>query len=119
MHDYMQLLGDAVKKARLDHGLTQNDVADRIDIDVRTVLKIENHKGNPKLEILFPFIRELRIDPNNIFYPELQEDSLTLTQFQRFLSQCSEEEIRKLLPICETIISVLRTQSSVSLHNNL
>lgn len=47
MYDPMQILGKAVKQARLERGLTQNDVAERIDVDVRTVLKIENQKGNP------------------------------------------------------------------------
>ena len=119
MHDPMQLLGDAVKKSRLDRKLTQSDVAERIDIDVRTVLKIENHMGNPKMEILFPLIRELQINPNDVFYPELQEESMELKKFQFFLSQCTDEEISQLLPICEAVISVLRSQTSISLHNNL
>ena len=41
----MQILGKAVKQARLERGLTQSDVAERIDVDVRTVLKIEKQKG--------------------------------------------------------------------------
>ena len=50
MYDPMQLLGKAIKQARLERGLTQSDVAERIDVDVRTVLKIENQKGNPKMD---------------------------------------------------------------------
>ena len=119
MYDPMQILGKVVKQARLERGLTQNDVAERIDVDVRTVLKIESQKGNPKMEILFPLIRELQIDPKEVFYPELQQENVALSQFQRFLSQCTEEEIQNLLPICEAVISVLRTSSSTSLHNNL
>lgn len=82
-------------------------------IDTRTVLKIENHKGNPKMEILFPLIRELQIDPNMIFYPELQHNREYLSRFQHFLSQCSEEEIRMLIPICEVVLSVLRDNKSI------
>ena len=57
MQEFSQPLGDAVKKARGELGLTQNQVADQIDVDVRTVMNIENYKGNPKMEILFPLIR--------------------------------------------------------------
>lgn len=113
MSDYMQILGDIVRSARLERGLSQSDVADHIDVDTRTVLKIENHKGNPKMEILFPLIRELQIDPNMIFYPELQHNREYLSRFQHFLSQCSEEEIRMLLPICEVVLSVLRDNKSI------
>lgn len=50
-----------------------------IDIDARTVLNIENYKGNPKMEVLFPLIRALKIDPNLIFYPERQLSNSHLT----------------------------------------
>lgn len=49
MHEYSYPLGDAVKRARGRSGLTQSQVADLADIDVRTILNIENYKGNPKL----------------------------------------------------------------------
>ena len=62
MPDYSRSLGDAVKRARGDLGLTQQEVADAADIDVRTVLNIENYKGNPKLEVLYPLIRVLKLD---------------------------------------------------------
>ena len=57
MHDYSHPLGDAVKRARGRLDLTQSEVADLADIDVRTVLNIENYKGNPKMEVLYPLIR--------------------------------------------------------------
>ena len=46
------------------------------DIDVRTVMNIENHKANPKMEVLYPLIRALRIDARTIFNPELQRETL-------------------------------------------
>ena len=54
MQEFSQPLGDAVKKARGELGLTQNQVADQIDVDVRTVMNIENYKGNPKNGDLIP-----------------------------------------------------------------
>lgn len=46
MQDYARSLGDAVKRARGKLDLTQNEVADAAGIDSRTVLNIENYKGN-------------------------------------------------------------------------
>ena len=91
MHNHMQVLGEVVKAARLKLDLTQNEVAEQIDVDSRTVLNIENHKGNPKMEVLFPLIRVLRIDPATIFYPENQHESSILSEFKFMLVQCSEE----------------------------
>ena len=70
MPDYSRPLGDTVRKAREQMGMTQNQVAELLNIDVRTLLNIENYKGNPKMEILFPLICALNIDPRNIFNSE-------------------------------------------------
>ena len=57
MSEYSRSLGDAVKRAREKSGLTQNKVAEIVDIDSCTILNIENYKGNPKMEVLYPLIR--------------------------------------------------------------
>lgn len=112
MSDFTHPLGDTVKRAREKQELTQAQVADSIDIDMRTVLNIENYKGNPKMEILFPLIRVLRIDPNEIFYPERQHETSD-TKYLRFLIEnCSDQEIAALIPIVETILDVLRSNTT-------
>lgn len=54
MSEYAEILGDVVKAKRLELNLTQSEVAEKVDVDVRTILSIENHKGNPKWEVLYP-----------------------------------------------------------------
>lgn len=110
MLDYIHVLGEVVKASRKELGLSQSEVADRADIDVRTVLNIENYRGNPKMEVLFPLIRELKIDPRDIFYPEMSNQKSAISQFQLLLSQYHEDEIQMLLPICEAALSVLHAR---------
>lgn len=62
MQVYSKPLGDAVKRARGEQNLTQSQVAEAANIDVRTVLNIENYKGNPKMEVLYPLVRALKMD---------------------------------------------------------
>lgn len=111
MHNHMQVLGEVVRAARLKLDLTQNEVAEQIGVDSRTVLNIENQKGNPKMEVLFPLVRTLRINPVAIFYPENEQESPVLSEFKFMLAQCSEEEMTALIPICETILAVLRAKN--------
>ena len=80
MQEYSRSLGDVIKRARGKLGLTQKEVADAADIDVRTVLTIENYKGNPKMEVLYPLVRALKIDAREIFNPEIQRESPALRQ---------------------------------------
>lgn len=108
MPDVTISLGNIVKKMRNEKSLTQREVANLADIDVRTVLNIENYKGNPKIEVLFPLIRVLGIDPMLIFYPEIQREDAYYRQMQILLSECDEKELAALLPICRTVLSTMR-----------
>ena len=99
MQEYSRSLGDVIKRARGKLGLTQNEVADAADIDVRTVLNIENYKGNPKMEVLYPLVRDLKIDAREIFNPEIQRESPALRQLRLLIEECSEEEAEAIIPV--------------------
>ena len=115
MLNYAEILGDVVKKARLELKLTQNAVADRVDVDVRTVLNIENYKANPKMEVLYPLIRALRIDARTIFNPELQRETPALQQLRLMIEECSEQEAEALIPVVESVIAALRTKDAIEI----
>lgn len=110
MHEYVYVLGDIIRRERLKAGLTQDELAERVGIDSRTILQIENHRGNPKMEVLYPLVRALNIDANLIFYPETCQYSSYLKQFQIFLSKCSDEEAHALHQVCRSVLSVLRAK---------
>ena len=115
MQEYSWPLGDAVKRARGELGLTQNQVADAADIDVRTVLNIENYKGNPKMEVLFPLIRALKMDSREIFHPEILRESPAIRRLRFLIEECSEEEAEALVPAIESILSVLRSKTATKI----
>ena len=116
MPEYSRPLGDAVKRARGKLGLTQNEVADAIDVDARTVLNIENYKGNPKMEVLFPLIRALRIDAREIFTPEMQRESPALRQLRLLIEECSEAEAAVIIPVFEAVLNALRDQHAMPIE---
>lgn len=116
MPEYSKSLGDVVKAARKRMDLTQNEVANSIDVDVRTVINIENYKGNPKLEVLYPLIRSLKIDAREIFYPEIQRESPALRQLRLFVEDCSEEEAAILVPVLRSVVSALRNKNAISIR---
>ncbi len=115
MSDYAHTLGDAVKRARGKSGLTQSEVADAANVDVRTVLNIENYKGNPKMEVLYPLIRVLKIDTKEVFYPEMQRESPALSQLRLLIEDCTEEEAASIIPIFNSVLSVLRERNATQI----
>ena len=98
MQEFSRPLGDVVKRARGELNLTQSQVASRIDKDTRTVMNIENYKGNPKL----------KIDPREIFHPEMRRESPAIRQLRFLIEDCSEQETATLIPVIESVLSALR-----------
>ena len=97
MYDFSYPLGNAVKSTRYQRGLTQLQVAEMADIDVRTVMNIENYKANPKMEVLFPLIRTLRVDARTM------------------VEECSEQEAEALIPVVESVIAALRAKDAIEI----
>ena len=116
MHEYSRPLGDAVKRARGKLDLTQSEVADLADIDVRTVLNIENYKGNPKMEVLYPLIRALKIDAREIFNPEIRRESPALRQLRVLIEECSEEEAAAIIPVFQSVLTALRDKNALPIE---
>lgn len=115
MQEYSRPLGDALKRARGESGYTQRQVADKIGKDVRTVLNIENYKGNPKLEVLYPLIRAMNIDAREVFYPELEMESPAIRQLRLIVEKCNEAEAAALIPVLESVLSAMRSQDGTNI----
>lgn len=98
MPEYSKPLSDVVKAARKRMNLTQNEVANSVDVEVRTAINIENYIGSPKLEVLYPLVRSLKIGAREIFYPEMQRESPTLRQLRLFVENYNDEEALSFLP---------------------
>ncbi len=111
MPEYSKSLGDATKTARKRLNLTQNEVANAIDVDVRTVINIENYKGNPKMEVLYPLIRTLNIDAREIFNPEMLRQSPALRHLRVMVEECNEQEAEAMIPIFTSVLAVLRSKN--------
>lgn len=116
MQEFSYPLGNTVRAARIELDLTQSQVAEKIDVDVRTVLNIENYKANPKMTVLFPLIRLLKIDPKEIFYPELKRESTFIRRLRYAIEDCSEQEAAALIPVIESVLSALRSDKHLSIE---
>lgn len=109
MSDFVHALGKSVRRARIALGLTQAQVAERIGVDQRTIINIENNRGNPKLEVLFPLVRLLEIDPFEIFYPELEQTEDSAHRIQIMFKDANKKEIEFLFSICRAVMDVMKS----------
>ena len=116
MHEYVRPLGDSVKRTRGRLDLSQRKVAEAAGIDPRTVLDIENYRGNPKLEVLYPLVRALHLDAREIFYPELLRESPRLSELRLLVESCSEEEAAVMLSVFKSVLNAMRSTSAKDLR---
>lgn len=109
MPDYSRPLGDAVKRARGRLDYTQNEVATLADIEIRTLSNIENYRANPEMKALFPLIRFLKIDPREIFYPEMASEGPNIHHLRTLIDGCTDKEAKELVPVLEAVLRIMRT----------
>ena len=116
MLKYSQRLADAVKKARSELGLTQEEVADKCDTDVRTIINMKMGRGNPKLKTLFKVVRALKIDARELFDDGPQSDSPSVRRVCLLINECSEEEAVTLFPVIEAVLTALRSSKGLKIE---
>lgn len=113
---YSQRLANAVKKTRSELGLTQEEVADKCDTDVRTIINMEMGRGNPKLKTLFKIVRALKIDARELFDDDLQNNNPSIRRICLLINECSEEEAAALLPVIEAVLTALRSSKGIKIE---
>ena len=105
VHIHTETLGDIIKKARQEPGITMEELAFRLDVTPRYLYKIENENKKPSFDVLYILIRELSISPDTIIYPER-------------LSTDSEIEnlIRRLYSLDERSLDVIKATANALLE---
>lgn len=116
MPEYSRPLGDTVRHARTQQGLTKKQLADKISVDERTITSIETYKSNTTIEVLYPLLRTLNIDPREIFNPEMGRESPAHYQLRTLIDKCSEQEAATILSVCETVLAALRSKDGIKLE---
>ena len=73
-----QFLGLLAKQAREEKEWDQEYLADELDIDIRTVRKIESGQGNIAYDLLTEIIHTLEICPQVLFYVDEADKGMKL-----------------------------------------
>ena len=87
-------LGAAVKAARLENKLTQEQLAEMVGIVPSHVKQIEAGSRSPSVEVLYKLAHTLNFSVDDIFFPGRKGDQELLYKIERSLQQCSVHELR-------------------------
>lgn len=92
--DYARrFLGLLVKQAREEKEWNQQYLADELDIDIRTLRKVEDGKSNIGYNLLIKIIQTLNISSQILYYIDDEEKGLKMDRFFRQLLQFPLEDI--------------------------
>lgn len=118
MNDAKQNLAKAVREARTKLGLSQEKLAELLNLDQRTILNIEAGRGNPKFEKLYPLVTYLKIPTDRIFYPDSENPIPNLQTLFTLLYDCTDQEALAILPMVRYLLDLLRNQDNSTLLEN-
>ena len=87
--------GDAVKKARQDKGLTQEKLAEIIEITPAHMKQIESERRNPSVDVLYKLVFALDLSLDSLFSDsgDGDEEQRLKYKINRCLDRCSVHEL--------------------------
>lgn len=100
MQKTLDKFGIAVSDKRKKLNLTQQQLADKLNMCVRTIIQIEKGKSNPKFETIELIAKELNLSVDAILFPNINLNVVSKTVVD-FFADKTEDEIRKYISLCE------------------
>ena len=101
MQSTYERLAFTVRNGRKRENLTQAELANRLNMSIRTIQDIENQKKNPKFETIVLIFRELNISLDAVIYPEIPVTKVSKYVIDFFKNK-SESESQKYIEMCNT-----------------
>lgn len=108
MDKIKQNLGMVIRQAREDAGLTQSELSEKLSLGDKTILNIENFRGNPKYDSLYSLVTFLKIPGDRLFYPKIAENEPHKHQLQLEIDTCTDQEAEELLRVVHYMLQLLR-----------
>ena len=99
MYSINEYCGLLVKQAREEKNWTQQDLADEVDMDVRTIKKIEEGTTSSYYLTIEKLIYALNIAPNIMYHAELSDKGVFMDKLYRQLFSLDVESLKI---VCES-----------------
>jgi transcriptional regulator with XRE-family HTH domain len=101
-------IGNFIKECRKELGITQYELADKLNVSFKTISKWECGKGLPEVSLFIPLCEELNITVNELLNGcHIDKDNYMEKAEEKLLDNVSKERSRnKKLLITEQIIAI-------------
>lgn len=107
-------LGNRIRKARKECGLTQKELANQTKLSVKTIQDIERGRKNPTYETLMRLMERLGIPPDALFQTKVLIPADEMQQVLENFHSCNPENKGILLRTLHFLAEQLRTSQEES-----
>ncbi len=105
--DQKELLGKRIKDLRNRAGLTQDALAERVQINSKYLSAIERGQENPTLDVVLRLAEALNVEPREVFSVEYEslEKKAIQKKIDRLISQVQDEDqLRLILRLLQAVL---------------
>lgn len=99
MHNPLDLFAERLRTARTRRNITQRQLADKLNMSVRTIIELEKCNSSPRFETVAALAREMNVSLDAVVFQEIRSDTVSKSVVDFFAGK-SEEEIEKYLALC-------------------
>lgn len=106
------LLGDTIRQARIDNKLTQEQLAELVQITPTHLKHIESEHRKPSIDVLFALAETLHFSLDALFITDgSKEHSRRKNELQLLINTCSDNELDVLIAALRELSTQKRTNS--------
>lgn len=99
------ILGAAIRKARMDEHISQEELAEKIGITPTHIKHIESGHRKPSIEILYRIVRILNMSLDDLFFPEKNDGLEEYRKADRLMRRCDAKQLRVLYATMEALLA--------------
>lgn len=110
MSDFLNFIGNNIRRSRIQQGLTLEELAEKTDLNYSYLGKIERGEKNITLLTLEKLIETLNISPSTLFEFNKNDDqnlNQILNEHERLLKTRNIKEVKMINNITHEIISLI------------
>ena len=106
MQTRLARFGLAVRTAREERKVSQQDLAQKLNMNKNTIMEIELGRSNPKAETIFLIAMELHVSIDAIIFTEKDKPNSVSPEVLSFFSPKTDDEAKRYVEICQQIESL-------------
>lgn len=98
------ILGTAIRKARMEKHLSQEELAERVGITPTHLKHIESEHRKPSVDVLYRIVRVVNLSLDDLFFPEENSGLAAFEKAERLLRQCDAKQLRVVYAAMEAMM---------------